>query len=103
MRFVKAKRVIGIWCYASSFAKSVNLNGFFSSMFISNPVEALINNCTKSNGEIITREEILFGKRLNKLIASDTPMSEWKDKLIEQADISIDVVKFNYRGLTYLG
>ena len=103
VRFVKAKRVIGIWCYASSFAKSVNLNGFFSSMFISNPVEALINNCTKSNGEIITREEILFGKRLNKLITSDTPMSEWKDKLIEQADMSIDVVKFNYRGLTYLG
>lgn len=103
VRYIKAKRVIGIWCHASSFAQSMNLKGFFSSMFISNPVEALVNNCPKSSGEIITREEILFGKRLNKLIASDTPMSEWKDKLIDQADMSIDVVRFNYKGLTYLG
>jgi hypothetical protein len=103
VRFIRAKRVIGIWCHASSFAQSMNLKGFFSSMFISNPVEALVNNCPKSSGEIITREEILFGKRLNKLIASDTPMSEWKDKLIDQADMSIDVVRFNYKGLTYRG
>ena len=71
-------------------------------MFISNPTEAHINGCTKSNGETITREEILFGQRLNKLIASDIPMSEWKQKLIEQADKSIDIVRFNYNGLTYL-
>ena len=103
VRYIKAKRVIGIWCHASSFAQSMNLKGFFSSMFISNPVEALVNNCPQSSGDIITREEILFGKRLNKLIASDTPMSEWKDKLIEQADMSIDVVRFNYKGLTYRG
>lgn len=102
VRHIRAKRVIGIWCYASSFAKSMNLSGFFSSMFISNPTEALINGCTKSNGETITREEILFGQRLSKLIASDIPMSEWKKKLVEQADTSIDVVKFNYSGLTYL-
>lgn len=103
IRFIKAKKIIGIWCYASSFAKSMNLNGFFSSMFISNTTEAVINGCTRSDAAIITREEILFGKRLNKLIASDTPMSEWKDKLIDQADMSIDVVRFNYKGLTYLG
>ena len=72
-------------------------------MFISNPTEALINGCTKSNGETITREEILFGQRLSKLIASDIPMSEWKQKLVDQADMGIDVVKFNYSGLTYLG
>ena len=103
IRFIKAKRVIGIWCYASSFARDMNLHGFFSSMFISNPFEASINGCTQANSETITREEILFGQRLNKLIASDTPMQEWKDKLIEQADMSIDIVKFNYKGLTYLG
>ena len=71
-------------------------------MFISNHTEALINGCTKSSSETITREEILFGQRLNTLIASDIPMSEWKQKLVEQADTSIDVVKFNYSGLTYL-
>ena len=72
-------------------------------MFISNPIEAHINGCNNSSGETITREEILFGKRLNQLIASDTPMGEWKDKLIEQADMNIDIVRFNYKGLTYLG
>jgi hypothetical protein len=103
VRFIKAKRIIGIWCYASSFAKDMNLNGFFSSMFISNTTEAAINGCFKSDAVTITREEILFGQRLNKLIASDTPMSEWKDKLIDQADMSIDIVRFNYKGLTNRG
>lgn len=102
VRLIKAKRVIGIWCYASSFARNMNLHGFFSSMFISNPTEAHINGCTKSSSETITREEILFGQCLNKLIASDIPMGEWKQKLIEQADKSIDIVQFNYNGLTYL-
>lgn len=101
-RFIKAERVIGIWCYASSFARSVDLHGFFSSMFISNKNEAAMNNCYKSDSAIITREEVLFAQRLNKLIASDIPMSEWKQKLVEQADMNIDVTRFNYRGLTYL-
>ena len=101
VRFIRAKHVIGIWCHAASFARSVGLKGFFSSMFISNTTEAAINNCYKSDGETITREEVLFAQRLGKLIASDTPMEEWKQKLVEQADMSIDVVKFNYNGLRY--
>lgn len=101
VRFIRAKRVIGIWCHASSFARNENLPGFFSSMFISNTTEAAMNNCYKSDGETITREEILFAQRLGKLIASDTPMEEWKQKLVEQADMSIDVTRFNYNGLRY--
>ena len=72
-------------------------------MFISNKNEAMMNNCYKSDGAIITREEVLFAQRLNKLIASDIPMSEWKQKLVEQANMNIDIVNFNYRGLTYFG
>lgn len=102
-RYIKAERVIGIWCHASAFAQSVGLKGFFSSMFISNRNEAVMNNCYRSDAAIITREEILFAQRLNKLIASDVPMSEWKQKLIEQADMNIDVTRFNYKGLTHLG
>lgn len=101
-RFIRAQRVIGVWCHASSFARSVGLKGFFSSMFISNSTEAAMNNCYKSDGETITREEILFAQRLGKLIASDIPMQDWKQKLVEQADMSIDVTRFNYRGLMYL-
>ena len=62
-----------------------------------------MNNCYRSDAAIITREEILFAQRLNKLIASDVPMSEWKQKPIEQADMNIDVTRFNYKGLTHLG
>lgn len=102
VKFIKAKRVIGIWCHASLFARNENLHGFFSSMFISNENEARFNGCPRANAETITREEILFGKRLNQLIASDIPMQEWKQKLIDQADMGIDVVRFNYNGLTYL-
>ena len=102
-RYIKAERVIGIWCHASAFAKSVGLKGFFSSMFISNRNEAVMNNCCKSDSAIITREEILFAQRLNKLITSDIPMSEWKQKLVEQADMNIDVTRFNYKGLTHFG
>ena len=95
VKFIRAERVIGIWCYASSFAKSVGLRGFFSSMFISNKNEAMMNNCYKSSSDTITSEEILFAKRLNKLIASDIPMQEWKWNLMDQADMNIDVTKFN--------
>ena len=29
-------------------------------------------------------------------------MNEWKCRLIEEADMKIDVTRFNYNGLTYL-
>lgn len=101
VHYIHAKRVIGIWCYASSFAKNEQLAGFFSSMFISNPNEAKLNGCYASSAETITREEILFAKRLNALISNDIPMQEWKQNLLEQANKSIDIVRFNYNGLSY--
>lgn len=101
VRYIKAKRVIGIWCHAAQFAELVNLKGFFSSMFISNTREALMENCTKSSAETITQQEILFCNRVNELIRNDVPMDQWLDILHTQADKTIDVVRFNYNGLKF--
>lgn len=101
IHYIKAKRVIGIWCYAAQFAESVDLKGFFSSMFISNPGEARLARCFKSSAEVITQQEILFCNRVNQLILEETPISQWINLLYAQADMTIDVVKFNYGGLRY--
>lgn len=50
---IHARRVICIWCYASSFCADNHLNCFCSSMFISNPYEALDNL-----GVIVGQDEI---------------------------------------------
>lgn len=98
---INCSRVIGIWCHAREFAESVGLRGFFSSMFISNSGEARMNGYYKTTDKTITEQEILFGIRLNELIANYVPMKKWVATLNEQADKSIDIVKFNYDGLRY--
>lgn len=101
LRYIRAKRVIGIWCYAAQFAESIGLKGFFSSMFVSNESEAKLVSCLNSSAEVITREEILFCDRVNKLLLENIPLEKWRGLLLDQADMSIDVVKFNYNGLKF--
>lgn len=101
IRYVKAKRVIGIWCYAAQFAESVGLKGFFTSMFVSNPAEAQLARCYQSSADVITQQEILFCNRVNRLILDEIPSCQWVDLLCAQADMTIDVVKYNYGGLSY--
>lgn len=98
---IKAKRVIGIWCYARAFAESVKLKGFYSSMFISNSNEAKVNNIYSVSDKEITEQEILFCERLNSLIKEDCPMNTWIDLLRSKADYNNPVVKFNYNGLCF--
>lgn len=98
---VHAKRVIGIWCYAAQFAENVGLKGFFSSMFISNIDEAHMVRCYDSTPSTITREEILFCNRVNTLIRNNTPIEQWRGELLAKADMSIDIVNFNYSGLRH--
>lgn len=102
-RLVHAKRVIGIWCHAAQFAASIGLKGFFSSMFISNTMEAAHNGCYSTNQDKITQEEILFCQRVNQLILDGTPTDQWVKQLKSQADMTNEVVKFNYNGLRYFG
>lgn len=98
-RYVRAKRVIGVWNYAAQFAESVGLKGFFTSMFVSNPAEAQLARCFQSSAEVITLQKNLFCERVNQLILDGTPTSQWINLLNAQADMTIDVVKYNYGGL----
>lgn len=101
VHLIKAKRIIGMWCYASEFAKSVGLNGFFTYMFISNKGEAAANQIYGVDNDTIWREETLFCNRVNEMVHKDIPQDEWISRLQAVCDISNPVVVFNHRDLYY--
>ena len=68
---LRTREMIGIWCYASDFARLNNLRGFFTYMFISNPQEA------------------------------NVPMEDWVERLYESANTELKFVDFNYSNLAY--
>ncbi len=94
---IRARRVVGVWCYAASFAESAGLRGFFTGMFVSNPAEASFVGCPgRDSAATITEQEVLFCRRVNALLRAGTPLSEWIPRLNAQADRSIGVVRYNY-------
>lgn len=98
---LETRMMIGIWCHANRFAEmNPSVNGFFTSMFISNEGEA---SCFgyKAKDEDVLSEVTLFCERVNKLIKEDVPMKEWVGKIYEQGDLTKDFVSFNYKGLKY--
>lgn len=99
---LRDRTVIGIWCYASEFADKYGLHGFFTSMFISNMEEALMNNFYDTDESQITRELLLFCDRIHHLVRTKTPLSEWVKYLQDRANIFEKFVRFNYEALTYL-
>ena len=99
---IRAKNVIGIWCYASSFAQNYGVKGFYSSMFISSAMEASLMGVKGVSGEEITASEVLFAKRINSLLREGVPLPEWKEKL-QSFPLTNDVERFNYNGLYYAG
>ncbi len=99
---IRAERIIGIWCYASTFARNCGLKGFYSSMFISSGMEAALMGVSGVSGEEITASEVLFAKRINSLLREDIPLSRWKEKL-QSIPLTNDVERFNYDGLYYAG
>ena len=93
--------VIGIWCYASNFADRNNLNGFFTSMFVSNLSEALAFNVYDNEDCVanIHRENILFSNRISTLIQSHEPLDRWPELLQRQCNRNLSFVRFNYEAL----
>ena len=99
---IRARRVVGVWCYAAAFAESAGLRGFFTGMFVSNPKEAAFVRCPgRDSAATITEQEVLFCRRVNALLRAGTPLSEWIPRLDAQADRSIGVVRYNYDRLRY--
>ena len=96
-----ARRVIGIWCHASSFAEANGLYGFWSSMFISNSGEARMCGFPGVPNELITAETIKFMKDMNRLIRNGVPMDRWVGMVTEQGNLDYPTTRFNYDGLRY--
>ena len=92
--------VIGIWCFAADFADVHNLNGFFTSMFISNTQEALMFNMYKNlHEEDLPEENKRFSDEINKMIRTEAPLCRWVELLQEGCHRKIPFVRFNYEAL----
>ena len=101
VHLLKDRDVIGIWCYASDFARRNNLRGFFTYMFISNAQECSYHRCGNYYNEVVYEQNRIFAEKVRGLIAENKPMEEWVDYLYESCDSSLDFVDFNYSNLAY--
>ena len=101
VHLLKDRDVIGIWCYASDFARLNNLRGFFTYMFISNAQECSYHRCGNYYNEVVYEQNRIFAEKVRGLIAENKPMEEWVDYLYESCDSSLDYVNFNYSNLAY--
>ena len=99
---IKAKRFIGIWCNASTFAKKNNVPGFFSSMFISNTDEAGYMGIDNVDEERIKESERKFVNTLNSLLRNNLPMEKWKEAFTSIIDTTNEVEVFNFSSLIYI-
>lgn len=98
---IRAKRVIGIWCNAASFAKRYEVPGFFSSMFISNESESRYMGIFGVDDEHIQESERKFTHILNTLIRDDVPMEEWCRIFNDAIDPENEVEDYNFSMLKY--
>ena len=102
VHLLQNRNVIGIWCYASDFARIHNLRGFFTYMFISNAQEVFSHRFRTQTDEFVFEQNQHFASKVNELIRNETPMEDWVEILYESADrIDVDFVKFNYSNLSY--
>lgn len=101
---LKDRELVCIWCNANGFGdRHPELQGFFTSMFISNAGEAYCYNFQGYNDDDIFAEVTLFSERVNKLLKDKTPLNEWVQILYDQHDPTKGYVVFNYQGLKYFG
>lgn len=92
--------LVGIWCYASSYAYKHGLKGFFSGMFISEWYEA------EDNEVAATLEDINemcwnFAGMFGDLLRAGYPLKAIAADLMNKNNIDNDLTRFNYSRLTY--
>ena len=104
VQFLRGKTVIGIWCYAGNFAQKYDLNGFFTSNFISNIDELIDCGFSRFNEDedTISVENFLFSCRINEYLREKVPLCEWVDKLQDSVkDDKQPFVRYNYEALYF--
>lgn len=92
--------LVGIWCYASSYAYRYGLKGFFSGMFISEPQEALANGVTASAREIYGKA-CDFSRRFGDLLREGKPLAEIAAELTDPRHRDSELTRFNYDRLAW--
>ena len=92
--------LVGIWCYASSYAYKHGLKGFFSGMFISEPREALANGVTAS-ARMIYKKACDFSKRFGDMLREGKPLGEIAAELMDDRHRDSELTRFNYDRLTW--
>lgn len=98
---IRAKSIVGIWCHARDFAERYGVRGFWSSMFISNLMEAHYNHIYNTDTGTITHDETMFCLFTNYLIRNNVPQENWIEVLCKCVDFNDPVIRFNYSGLVY--
>ena len=101
-RNLRARNLICIWCHASDFGRTYGYKGFFSSMFISDALEAEYEGIKGYSDRQIWKSEDKFCNQVNELLKMGIPLKEWKDILMENYNPNNKVEDFNYKGLVYL-
>ena len=92
--------LVGIWCYASNYAFTHGLKGFFSGMFISELPEAIINGVDASAKEI-DDDAWNFCIRFGLLLRGGVPLEDIAGVLMDPCYRVSDLTEFNYSRLTW--
>ena len=93
------REVIGIWCYASEFAVKHHLRGFFTYMFVSNPMEARFLHFGEHTTEEVDEQNIHFCNQINQFINEGVEPIDFIERL--EYDDDINFVHFNYSNMIY--
>ena len=92
--------LIGIWCYASSYAAKHGLKGFFSGMFISEGGEATMVGVDATEEEA-NAHAWDFAQRLGDLLRKGLPLEDVAKELMDPKHITSELTNYNYTRLTW--
>ena len=93
---IHAKKVICVWCHASSFVKRFGLhNCIASGMFISNVIEAYVNRINDCDQDYINNTVKNIYAQFKSLICSDVPINEYPKRIFETIDNNNKIDLFN--------
>ena len=92
--------LIGIWCYASSYAHAHGLKGFFSGMFISEGREAAWMDVDATEEEA-NAHAWDFSQRLGDLLRQGLPLESVARELMDPKHITSELTHYNDTRLTW--
>ena len=92
--------LVGIWCYASSYAHKHGLKGFFSGMFISEEPEAWVND-VEAEAEEIDGKAWDFARRFGDMLRAGKSLEEIAAELMKPCHRDSELTRFNYERLTW--